>query len=162
MAEKKGFEGLVVWQKAMNLAVEICQKTLPVLPMDEKYALTSQLRRYVQSIPANIAEGHGRYYYQEGIRYALIARGSLDETFNHLILAGRLGYLSDAQCRILMGEISEIRKLLSGYIAYLKQSKRGADLPLSSIRETEGPYFSESALQPPLSDHHISTDELLD
>ena len=162
MAENKGFEGLVVWQKAMDLAVNICQQVLPALPVDEKYALTSQLRRSVQSIPANIAEGHGRYYYQEGIRFALIARGSLDETSSHLILARRLGYLSDGQCRILVGEINEIRKLLSGYITYLKQSKRGADLPTSEIREPESQYFSEPDLELPLSDDHTSLDGLPD
>ncbi len=55
----------------------------------------TNLRRSVQSIPANIAEGYGRFYYQESIRFCYIARGSLEETFNHITLAQQLHYLND-------------------------------------------------------------------
>ncbi len=74
--EGKGLEGLQVWQKALDFAVMICKNQLPSFPSEEKYALIDQLRRAVQSIPSNIAEGFGRYYFQEGIRFCYIARGS--------------------------------------------------------------------------------------
>lgn len=89
--EKKGLEGLHLWQKSRELAVEVYQKILPVLPHEEKYAIAQQLRRSVQSVPANIAEAYGRYSYQEGIRFSYIARGSLEETHSHLILIKRPG-----------------------------------------------------------------------
>lgn len=89
----KGLETLQVWQKAIALAVQVCKQVLPLLPVQEKWSLADQLRRSVQSIPANIAEGYGRYYYQDSIRFCYIARGSLEETFSHLTLARELGYL---------------------------------------------------------------------
>ena len=73
--EDKGLETLQVWQKEMAFAVNVCRQILPKLPTQEKWSLTDQLRRSVQSIPTNIAEGYGRYYYQESIRYCYIARG---------------------------------------------------------------------------------------
>ena len=76
MSDKKtGIETLKVWQKAMDLAVKVYREIIPLLPVEEKYALASQLRRSAQSIPANIAEGYGRYYYQDNIRFCYIARG---------------------------------------------------------------------------------------
>ncbi len=80
---EKGLESLQVWQKAMALAVAICKDFLPLIPSEEKYVLKDQLRRSIQSIPANIAEGFGRYYYQEGVRFCYIARGSLTESKSH-------------------------------------------------------------------------------
>jgi four helix bundle protein len=78
MAEEKGLETLQVWQKAMALAVKVQQEILPLLPPEEKWAMAAQLRRSVQSIPGNIAEGYGRYYFQESVRFCYIARGSLE------------------------------------------------------------------------------------
>lgn len=130
-----GIEGLMVWRKAVDLAVDVCRKVLPVFPDHERYALTNQLRRSIQSVPANIAEGHGRYYYQETIRFCYIARGSLEETRTHLIMASRLGYFAKDEYQQLDGRLVEIRSLLNGYISYLKRSKRGANEPGSSINE---------------------------
>lgn len=79
--EDKGLETLQVWQRAMAFAVKVYRQVLPSLPSQEKWSLVDQLRRSVQSIPANIAEGYGRFYYQESIRFCYIARGSLEETF---------------------------------------------------------------------------------
>jgi four helix bundle protein len=94
MTESKGLETLQVWQKAIAFAITLQKNLLPSLPIEEKWALTSQLRRSVQSVPANIAEGFGRYYYQEGIHFCYLARGSLEETFSHVTLANKLGYIS--------------------------------------------------------------------
>lgn len=135
MVDERGLEKLMTWQKAMDLAEIVCKEILRALPVDEKYALSAQLRRSVQSIPANIAEGHGRYYYQETIRFCYIARGSLEETRSHLLLAQRLGYLSDEQLNTPLHLIHEIRRLLNGYIAHLKFHKPGANEPGAQIRE---------------------------
>ena len=104
----KGLEGLRVWQKARGLTVLVCKELLLMFPVEEKFALSQQLRRSVQSIPANIAEAHGRYHYQDAIRFCYIARGSLDETLSHLILAHDLGYIPDTSlvaCRELWREV---------------------------------------------------------
>jgi len=92
----QGLETLTVWNKALAFAIWICRQVLPVLPLDEKYALAAQLRRAVQSIPANIAEGYGRFYYQDDIRFCYIARGSLEETRSHLAFAYEMAYLPES------------------------------------------------------------------
>ena len=73
---KTGIESLEIWQMAIRFSVDVCKLILPKFPPEEKWGLTSQLRRSVQSIPANIAEGYGRYYYTETVRFCYIARGS--------------------------------------------------------------------------------------
>lgn len=125
----KGLETLVVWQKAIQFAKQICGVVISQLPEQEKYALASQIRRSAQSVPANIAEGYGRFYYQEGIRFAYIARGSLEETRSHLTYAHEMMYISNEDFDIIRKEIDEIKKLLNGYINYLKRTKRGISEP---------------------------------
>jgi four helix bundle protein len=75
---QKGLESLKLRQKAVDFAVLVCKEILLMLPVEEKWVLSSQLCRSVQSIPANIAEGFGRFYYQETIHFCYIARGSLN------------------------------------------------------------------------------------
>jgi four helix bundle protein len=89
-----GLTGLQVWQRAMTYADRIYKEVLPALPAEEKWAMRSQPRRAAQSIPANFAEGHGRYYYQDNIRFCYVARGSLQEAFTFLSLPHDIGYLS--------------------------------------------------------------------
>ncbi|MCP4363328.1 MAG: four helix bundle protein [Chloroflexi bacterium] len=142
MSGDKGLETLQVWQKAMTFVKDIYQTALPCLPNEEKWALASQLRRSAQSIPANIAEGYGRYYYQETIRFCYIARGSLEETYTHLRLAHELDYLPEEPYRNLNQQIQELHRMLNGYIAYLKRTKRGANEPGagSAFKEAPLPY----------------------
>ncbi len=94
--QDKGLESLLVWKKAMQFAVTISKEILVKIPVEEKYALSSQIRRASQSIPANIAEGYGRFYFQEGVRFAYIARGSLEETRSHLTFAYEMRYIDEA------------------------------------------------------------------
>jgi four helix bundle protein len=129
---EKGLESLQLWQRSLEFSVIVCKHIIPLLPQEEKWALSSQLRRAVQSIPANIAESYGRYHYQDAIRFCYIARGSLEETFSQLMLAIKLGYLGEVQKDSLVGEIIELRKMLNGYISFLKRSKRGATEPGAS------------------------------
>ena len=147
-SEKTGIETLNVWQKAVDLAVTVCREIVPLLPTEEKYALAAQLRRSVQSIPANIAEGYGRYYYQDNVRFCYIARGSLEETLSHLILAHKLGYLSDSDLQSRTRQIDEIRRILNGYISFLKRSKRGENEPGSqNIQEGSAIYSMPESLE---------------
>lgn len=85
------YRDLQVWQRAMNVAVEVYELTKS-LPATEQYGLTSQIRRCSVSIPSNIAEGHGRSN-AEFARFLTIARGSLSELETQLEIALRVGYL---------------------------------------------------------------------
>jgi four helix bundle protein len=145
-SQNKGLEHLELWQVALDFAHKVCQQVIPMMPSEEKWVLSTQLRRAVQSLPANIAEGYGRYYYQDNVRFCYIARGSLEETFSHLTLANRLNYLTDLQYSPLVEDIHRLRRLLNGYIAYLKTSKRGASEPgfNLSIRENPEIYLVDS------------------
>jgi four helix bundle protein len=120
---KQGLETLEVWQKAMDYAVDVCQNIIPLFPNEEKWALSSQLRRAVQSIPANIAEGYGRYTCQDTIRFCYIARGSMTETMTHLILAKRMEYVDSDFIQTYLDRLTEIGKMLHGYIAHLRKQK---------------------------------------
>ncbi len=139
---ERGLETLQVWQRAMTFAVKIHREILPLLPVEEKWALVHQLRRSVQSIPANIAEGYGRYYYQESIHFCYIARGSLEEAYSHLQLAQNLDYITCEVFLPIKTEIVGLRRLINGYINFLKNSKRGASDPGANItiREPDGEY----------------------
>ncbi len=91
--------------------------------------MRSQLSRSSQGVPANIAEGYGRYYYQENIHFCFIARGSLEESYSHLPGAARLGYLPNELVCQIEPMIADIRWLLNGDIEYLKKSKIGENEP---------------------------------
>jgi four helix bundle protein len=137
---ERGLDHLEVWQRSISFAVMICREIVILLPAEEKYSLTAQLRRSAQSVPANIAEGYGRYHYQDNIRFCYIARGSLEETYTHLTLAHKLGYLSDTVFRSCLQDIQMLRKLINGYIAYLKRTKIGQNEPGASLREPTTAY----------------------
>jgi four helix bundle protein len=91
----QGLETLEAWKRAKDFALAIYKEVVPRLPADEKWNLTQQLKRAAQSIPANIAEVHGRYHFLDNVRFCYMARGSLTEVQSHMTLAHELGYLSD-------------------------------------------------------------------
>jgi four helix bundle protein len=95
----------------------------PKLPAEEKWGLVSQMKRAAVSIPANIAEGYGRHYFQEGIQFCYHARGSLSEIMTHLVIAYDLGYLSEDDYRNSKIKLTELSQMLNGYIRYLKGRK---------------------------------------
>ncbi len=138
-------ESLEVWKKSLDLAVVIYKEILPQLPVEEKWSLNQQMRRSVSSISANIAEGYGRFYYQDNVHFCYIARGSLVETSSHLTLAFKLGFIPKGKYQELKMLVNELARLISGYIAYLKKSKNGANEPGANhyIREDITPYMIE-------------------
>ena len=114
----KSHRDLVVWQKAMNLAVAIYQLGKG-FPKEETYGLTSQSRRASAPIPANIAEGQGRRSAKEFQQFLANARGSLLELDTHMELALRLGYMDKGQHATLQEKIDEVGRLLNGLIRSL-------------------------------------------
>lgn len=103
---------LVVWQKAMDLAVQVYQLSSR-FPSYESYRLNAQLTRAVASVPANIAEGHARATARDYANFLAIAKGSLMETETFLMLAVRLGYLTDSQAAPALSLVTEISKMLT-------------------------------------------------
>lgn len=136
-SNNQGLETLEIWRRSIDFAVDVCQEILPSFPSEEKWALNSQLRRSAQSIPANIAEGYGRYNFQESIHYCYIARGSIAETKTHLILANRLGYLDDQKHQKYQTRLAELGKMLNGYIKHLRNQKNMNRIKENSLVDDE-------------------------
>ncbi|NCP16873.1 four helix bundle protein [bacterium] len=136
---------LEVWRRSKDFALRIYREILPLLPPEEKWALNQQSRRSSVSISANIAEGYGRYYYQDNVRFCYNARGSLEETLSHIIFCHEIGYIPASLFQELAGEGEEITRMINGYIAYLKKSKQGANEPGANqvIHELQAPYLVE-------------------
>jgi four helix bundle protein len=140
-----GLEKLDVWCKARDFAVRVHKDILPLLPTEEKWVLSQQLRRSSQSIPANIAEGHGRFYFQDNVRFCYIARGSLEETLSHIVHAQKVGYIPEPLYKSLVSDGEELNRLINGYIGFLKKSKQGAHEPGANymIRDLQSDYTIE-------------------
>jgi four helix bundle protein len=117
----KSHRDLIAWQKAMTLA-EIVYKSTRNFLKEEIYGLTSQIRRCVVSIPANIAEGQGRRSKKEFQQFLGHARGSLLELDTHLELAFRFGYLSSESYQKIKVQIDEVGRLVNGLIRSLNEN----------------------------------------
>jgi four helix bundle protein len=140
----EGLNRLEVYQLAQELAIIVYHDLLDKLPIEEKFGLNSQMRRAAASIPANIAEGYGRYYYQETIRFCYLARGSLMELSSHIDLAYTQNYISDKTKIHIDEKMNILLRLINGYVKYLKQSKRGWNEPGSQqIGELDVGYYSD-------------------
>ena len=92
-------------------------------PQSELYGLVSQIQRAAVSIPANIAEGHGREHLGDYIHHLSMANGSLMELETHFLLAGRLGYLNVEPMNQLLDQTAEVGRMLAGLIRSLKSSR---------------------------------------
>ena len=117
----KDFRELQVWQKAHALVLKIYRVTRG-FPSDERFGLTSQLRRAATAIPTNIAEGCGRSTDADLARFADIAMGSASETEYELLLAHDLGYIDRKTHRDLERDVVEVKRMLSAYIGYLRRT----------------------------------------
>lgn len=111
---------LSVWQKAHDLTLKIYTISCH-FPTEEKYNLTSQIRRSCSSIPANIVEGQSRNTTKDYINFLFNARASLEETRYHLLLVKDLKYLTPEQYLNLESACSEISKMLNALINSLKK-----------------------------------------
>jgi four helix bundle protein len=109
----KDYSELVAWQRAMDL-VEAVYKATTVLPKEELFGLTSQLRRAAVSVPSNIAEGQGRRSKNDFHRFLAIAHGSLRELETQVLIAGRLAYLQQPEVAQLMSLAAQVGRLITG------------------------------------------------
>ncbi len=113
------FRKLQVWQRAHQFVLDVYALSVS-FPDDERYGLTSQMRRAVMSVPANIAEGCGRETNAELKRFLYVATGSATEVDYFLLLARDLKFIEEAQYQRLNKELDEIKRMLAGLIQSLK------------------------------------------
>ena len=118
----QSFRNLIVWQKALKLAIEAYQVSKK-FPKEELYGLTSQIRRAAFSIPANIAEGYARRHLGEYLQFLGIAFGSGAELETELIIAKEIGLLSINDFSKLMQLLDEVMKMLNALMNSLKRTK---------------------------------------
>ena len=118
----KNFKELKVWQKAYQLCLDIYQISKD-LPNEEKFGLTSQIRRSAVSIPSNIAEGYGRRTTPDYIRSLYIAYGSNCELETQTLLSGDLAYINIEKQKTLLEKISEVERMLKALIKSLESKK---------------------------------------
>jgi len=125
MSNRNGphFRDLKVWQAAMSLTVAVYSATQD-FPGDERYGLTSQMRRCAASIPANIAEGSARRGNGEFLQFLHISAGSLAELETFLELARRLGYFEEDVVADMDKQTIEVGRMLYGLISHVKSKRR--------------------------------------
>lgn len=120
MSDLRTHRDLDVWKLSLDW-VEAIYRCSASWPSDERFGLISQVRRAAVSVAANIAEGAGRKGTGEFIQFIGVARGSLAEVETHLLIAGRLGYLTPDQLQSLLAEMERIGRMLSALSTRLKQ-----------------------------------------
>lgn len=124
MGSFRSFEELECWKEARVLRNFVKDEIYPKLPNDEKYGLASQIRRSSRSVGNNIAEGYGRYHFQENVQFCRMARGSLEETLDHVITARDENYIAE-EIEVSFRKIyNKTLLILNGYIKYLKSQKK--------------------------------------
>ena len=116
------FRDLDVWKNCRDIRRKIwvvCKE----LPSEEKHRLVDQMIRASRSPTANIAEGYGRFHFQETIQFCRQARGSLYELIDHVTVGIECDYINQSEGEKLIEEIKRAIILLNGYIKYLKSRK---------------------------------------
>jgi len=132
MTVAKDFRELRVWDASMVLAEEV-YRLVKAFPADERYGLTSQLRRAAVSVPSCIAEGNARSSIPDYLRFVSMAAGSLAEIQTQLLLAQRLGLGRADQCRRCLEQHNIVAKLLMALQTGLRRAHSTAATRPSSL-----------------------------
>ena len=115
----KNYKELNFWQKSYELCLKI-YKITAILPNEERYGLTSQIRRSAVSIPSNIAEGYGTKTTLDYIRMLYISYGSVCELETQLLLAGDLGFIEKGVLGTVKKDLAETERMLKALIKFLE------------------------------------------
>ena len=118
----KHYKELLVWQKGMNLAKLVYKLTMR-FPSEERFGLTSQMRRAAVSVPSNIAEGRGRFGLGGFLYHLSVATGSLMEVETQFLISERLEYLNPSEARAVLEKTAEVRRLLAGMVRALRTKR---------------------------------------
>jgi four helix bundle protein len=121
MSEIKSFRELLVWQKAIDISVEVYSLTRKYFPADELFGLTNQVRRASNSISLNIAEGHGKHTTKNFVNYLNTAFSSKNEVESGFLLAVRLEFIPENECKTLFDLLTEESKMLTKLIESLNK-----------------------------------------
>lgn len=114
----KSYRDLIAWQNAMDL-VEAVYHVSKCFPREELYGLTVQLRKAAVLMPSNIAEGQGRQTTSDFLHFLAISKGSLNEAETQVLLAGRLGYIGEAEITDVRARSAEVGRLVNGQMRSL-------------------------------------------
>ena len=125
--KNRGFEDLNAWQLAGRLMNE-CHQLADGLPGKERYDLAPQIRRSSKRVMANIAVGYGRYHYLDRLRFFCFARGSLNDTINHTIIASDLKYIDAPRAKELYELGREAERTFDGYINQVRRQREGSEI----------------------------------
>jgi four helix bundle protein len=125
MAESKhdDFRDLEAWRKCRDIRKKIWA-LCKTFPTEEKYRLSDQMIRASRSSASNIAEGYGRYHFQENMQFCRQARGSLYELIDHVLVAEECDYIDENETEALIDETKTAIRTLNGFIKYLKTRKQ--------------------------------------
>ncbi|WP_242517591.1 four helix bundle protein [Leptolyngbya iicbica] len=118
----QSYRDLEVWRQGMALA-EGCYRLTKTFPKEEVYGMVAQIRRAAVSVPANIAEGYGREYRNDYIRFLRIAQGSLKELETHLLLALRVELITTKTSQPILAQCESTGKLLRALLRALQKSQ---------------------------------------
>ena len=118
-----GYRDLLVWQKSIAL-VKLIYQISQDFPSEERFGLTSQVRRAAVSVPSNIAEGQARYTTREFIHFISHAEGSLAEVDTQLVLAIALGFCKQPDAGSTFDAITELRKMLNSLRRRLQEKQQ--------------------------------------
>ncbi|MCG8585293.1 MAG: four helix bundle protein [Pirellulales bacterium] len=122
LPEIRTFRDLVVWQKSMAMVKDMYRVT-SAFPSDEKFGLTSQMRRCAVSIPSNIAEGYGRQSTTDYVRFLRIAVGSLYELQTQVEIAAMLSYVPQGEQVNIQDRLQEIERMLTSLVRKVGKSR---------------------------------------
>ena len=130
----KSFEELECWKKAAALRKEVAVLARK-FPQEERFRLTDQMIRCSRSVTANIAEGFGRFHYQEYAQFCRQSRGSLFELIDHFTVASDEMYITQAELESWKKKVQECLTILNGFINYLLNAKER-----NAVREPTSTY----------------------
>ncbi len=123
MSTFKSFEDLDCWKAGTDVRRYV-KKVIEAFPTYEKFELVDDMRRASRSVTHNIAEGYGRFHYQENIQFCRISRGSLYELIDQFITSRDEKYVTEVEYKEGRNKIETSLRLLNGYINYLEKAKK--------------------------------------
>jgi len=121
----RDYQKLDVWKKAHLFTLQVYKEILPIMPIEEKFALTQQIRRATYSIPLNIVEGSGKNTDKDFVHYLDNALGSTKEIEYVFILIRDLAYISLAVYEAVNKSVNEIKAMLIAFIKFLRGGGKG-------------------------------------
>lgn len=121
----RDYQKLDVWKKAHLFTLQVYKEILPIMPIEEKFALTQQIRRATYSVPLNIVEGSGKNTDKDFVHYLDNALGSTKEVEYAFILIRDLAYISLEIYEVVNKSVNEIKAMLIAFIKFLRGGGKG-------------------------------------